>query len=133
MSWSDERACARSGVAPEPPDNVVWKSRVLIQIPRVWTAVGIILACLTGAQLAGGMGNWVALVMAEYRTKRDILCRLDLDGSRLRDTWGGRLLDVGSAVMFGLYDRWLWGGSGGCWTRGGVDIDEEGDYLSYAG
>ena len=89
MSWSNERTCAPYTVVPEPPNNIVGKSCILIQIPWVWTAVGIILACLAGAQIAGGMRNGVALILAEYRTKRDILCRLDLDDSRLRDTWRG--------------------------------------------
>jgi hypothetical protein len=109
MSWPDEGTGASETIVPHPTDDTVWKSRVFIQISRVGAAVWIVLACLTGAQLAG---NGVALVLAEDRTKRDILRGLDLDGSRLRDSRRDRW-DGESAGRLDCRSRWVRGNSCG--------------------
>lgn len=89
MSWPNERTRATKSVVPVSPDDTVWEGRILIQISRVWAAIRIRLACLTGVQHWDTI-NGVALILANDGTKRDILRWLDLDCSRLWDSGRGQ-------------------------------------------
>ena len=96
MSWSNERTRAAKSIVPVSSNDTVGERRILIQISRVWAAVRIGLACLTGVQQWDTI-NGMALILANDRANGDILRRLDLDGSRLWDS-GRRRNDIVRSV-----------------------------------